>query len=1017
MKKILFSITTVFTLLIFATDSELLFYAPFDGTAVAAVAAGTAVPAVNRNLSYDSGVKGEAVRLTRVQKSSLAYELAHNLQLEQGTISLWFKPEWNTVSTLSTDRKNWHTLLATEQPKPRLGSGAIWLWCNGNFPRGDTSDIADTYLIGAEMLESGRWYHVVFTWDRLGSELFVDGRSVGSPPDKFSPLRKNNMFRFYHRDSSKISCFFVGALNAAEQADGLIDELRIYATRLETSRIEKLAREFRAVELILHQRYLPAASQIRLSFSAQGAAGEEYRVCAENGKVLTSGHIDQAGNGSAVLNSLASGIYWLYVKGEKQKFYVLQDKNKLWMTGKEMKLEPVARINPAQSLSREHFVSIGKLRVGQLNQRSYLEAGLERGDRFGIRIQLPDKDSIYLVEWDYPDDKKRTCDILLQSSRLQVPEFELQTGYCAGDEYKNTNDFLTQKAIYFPRNKDITMIFMTARGNAPAAVGEIRVSKIISPLPAAEIILPAPVNGNLRRVGIYYEDPAVNYDFGVSGSAMPELETMIDRLIAYMKYSGQNLFAYPLVWYHGMIGNEYNPRGHADRFWEAFLIKFDTAGLEFMATMNRNSMKVPRGFITPERIENGSLHESAVSILATGKPNPGGWHNTPPNFNILHPDVKKILFDDVKQILDIGEKHPSFKGIILHLPRHSMLWFGDIQAGYNDYVINAFEKDTGIRLPVDRSNPMRGKLYAEYLLGSLREQWIDWRCQKIAKLYCELATYIRMRRSDLRLVINSMIPIPEVSDPRYGEPDFVAIKNREAGLDPRYYTDVPGIVLQQTIYPADYRWRSGQKLQAEVWKRLREIDKERATYELLQATSEPWLHQHDRYWESAIGSTRRAHWSDKPNTLRASWLKEQHWRASTLNPAGLHAMRHYVLPLRYSDLLGITKGGFLIGTHGIEKYLTPFIRAFRALPAKRFLDLPTGAEMVRGRFLKENGFTYFYVVNTSEEPVDIEIQVTEASMDLLSGQLLPKKFLQKLNPYELRSYRTDLNATVKFNVQ
>lgn len=63
----------------------------------------------------------------------------------------------------------------------------------------------------------------------------------------------------------------------------------------------------------------------------------------------------------------------------------------------------------------------------------------------------------------------------------------------------------------------------------------------------------------------------------------------------------------------------------------------------------------------------------------------------------------------------------------------------------------------------------------------------------------------------------------------------------------------------------------------------------------------------DRYWESAVGSRRKSHWSDKPNPLSAPWLTETSWRGSALSPAGIHAMRYYILPFRYHDLLGVTR--------------------------------------------------------------------------------------------------------------
>ncbi len=995
---------------------ELIFYAPFDGSAKPAVAAGNGVPLKEQGLEFVDGLKGKALRSTKAARSQLEYAIDRNLVPERGTIALWFKPEWSEVASASSDKANWHALLSMERPASRLGSGAVWFWCNGAVLRGDTSDEGDSFLHSTRLLTPGVWRHLAFTWSEKGSMLYIDGKPGASIRDSASPLKIMGKVNAYQRDKHSLKNFFVGGHGSAEQADGVIDELKIYSAPLSPAEIEQLSTEFRPFELKLGQLYFMEGERVRVPFRIQARDGKprsvEWQILAAGGKTAASGQ--SAGEGAVELVSPAPGSYEMRAGGETRLFWILRRDNPWLAKNTELKTEPVSRLVPTAGMSADRFLSVGENRMGELAGRSYLEAGSKRGDRFAIRFELPDADSIYLLEWDYPDDKKRTCDILAQSSQLKESEYELQVGYMAGDEYPNSHRMLTQKAVYFPRSRDFALVFMTAREEAPAAVAEIRVSRIIGGLPAARVNPAPPVDGQRRDVGVYYEDPAINYGFGVSGAAMPGFETMIDRLVAYLKYSGQNLFAYPLVWYHGYIGETYNPRNHAEDFLDAFLLKFDAANLEFLGTMNQNNMPFPRELITPKTIADGSLHPTAIAIWDTGKPNPGGWHGTAPNFNIFHADVQKEVLANVDRILAVGAAHPSFKGIVLHLPRHSMLWPGDITSGYNDYVIEAFEKETGVKVPVDRQAPLRGKLYAEWLLANRREEWIDWRCRKLARFYRDLADRLTARRSDLRLVVNSMIPIPQTGEARFTASDYVEVKNREAGLDPKYYRDADNIILDQTIYPADYRWRSGRPTPPEVLAKLRTIDTEKSTYELLGKARAPWLHMHDRYWESAVGSaTRKEHWSDKPNALTAPWFREQAWRVTTLNPAGFHAMRHYVLPLRYTDLLGVTKGGFLMGTYGMEEELTPFVQAFRALPAKRFNDLATGSKTVVARQLEGEGAHWFYVVNTDGTPAKATVECSAGAVDLVGGGTLAKgRSTLELAPYQLRSFKAPAGSRV-----
>ena len=1006
-------------------NPKLLFYAPFDGTPEAAVAGGSKVPEVAEKLAFADGVSGQALRSTKKAGSLLRYALAGNLRPETGTISLWFKPEWKETIPRTSNPEKWQTLLTMDRPEPRVGSGAVWVWSWGSYARGEISEPLDSYIQSGLPLEPGRWHHLALTWGAKGARFFVDGREVFCHRDNDSPLK--GWRRASQESVRSIRSFFVGGFGGAEQADGLIDELKIYSAPLDPQELSRETGRFLKLDLDLLTGYFAPDGPRRLIFRAFNRSAEPlpvvWRLTAPDGRRIagSDGMVTVPAAGALLvepgeLPELAPGEYWLTLSGGgcevRRPIQMFDDQNPWKSDGTAMKLTEVERITPEPGLAADRFLSLGTLRTATLDGRRYLEAGTEPGDRFAIRFRLPETKSAYLVEWDYPDDRRRTADVIVQSSMVGRNEYELQVGYCTGDEYRNSGRMLTQRNIYFPHSTDVSLVFMTARKDAPAAVGEIRIYRIENGLPPAQVRVADPVEGHTRSLGIYYEDPALNYGFAADGSGMPGLDVLLDRLVAYMKYSGQNLLAYPAVWYHGLIDDRYNPRDHAPNFLDAFLTRFDREGLDFMATMNRNSMEFPRGLVNKRSIESGALHPTAISIWNTGKPNPGGWHNTPPNFNILHPDVQKQIVADVDRILEIGARHPSFKGIVLHLPQHVMLWFGDLRAGYNDYAIEQFEKETGIKVPVDRSEPMRGRLYADWLLANAREPWVDWRCRRLAAFYRSLADRISARRSDLRLVINSMIPVSEIQAADYTTPDFVERRNREAGLDPNYYRGAKNIVLDQTLYPADYRHRAGQRLKAENYARLRVIDTRPEFYKLLEGAVAPWIHMHDRYWESAIGNAQER--------LSAPWFKEQTWRVSTLNPAGFHAMRHYVLPLRYTDLLGISKGGFLIGTYGMEEYLTAFAKAFRALPAKVFDDLETGSGTLKARRLEHDGSTWFYVVNTTDVPARAEVRVAGEVTDLVSGRPVSAEnggFSLEMQPYQLRSFRTPGSAAVRVEVR
>ena len=93
-------------------------------------------------------------------------------------------------------------------------------------------------------------------------------------------------------------------------------------------------------------------------------------------------------------------------------------------------------------------------------------------------------------------------------------------------------------------------------------------------------------------------------------------------------------------------------------------------------------------------------------------------------------------------------------------------------------------------------------------MAHAREKWVDWRCKQIAKWFLSIVDRISARRPDLRLSICSYKPTVTDfgDDPRYGQPGFPLLINRESGFDPALYKGLRNIIIDQTTYPADYRW-------------------------------------------------------------------------------------------------------------------------------------------------------------------------------------------------------------------
>jgi hypothetical protein len=267
----------------------------------------------------------------------------------------------------------------------------------------------------------------------------------------------------------------------------------------------------------------------------------------------------------------------------------------------------------------------------------------------------------------------------------------------------------------------------------------------------------------------------------------------------------------------------------------------------------------------------------------------------------------------------------------------------------------------------------------------------------VADFWLKVADRISSARSDLKLFVNaSAIPVKShCDDVDEDDPMFMDRIYREASIDPERFRRRGNIILCRTLVPADGRFVNWRLPEARRLFEERRLDKA-GNYSLLHDAAFPWLNHHDRYWESPIGR-------GKVGTLSCDWLSEMEWRVSTINPSGESAMRDIVRPFRFNDILGFSKGGFLVGTYGMEEPLRKFAAAFRALPAEVFTELKPDHPFVRVRGGKVGGRKYFYIVNTGAEEVEYRFKLPAGTVDLATGKAITGDKV-KLAPWEFRSF-------------
>jgi len=307
-----------------------------------------------------------------------------------------------------------------------------------------------------------------------------------------------------------------------------------------------------------------------------------------------------------------------------------------------------------------------------------------------------------------------------------------------------------------------------------------------------------------------------------------------------------------------------------------------------------------------------------------------------------------------------------------------------------------------VKVPVDRKDPLRGKAYAKWLKENAYEKWVQWRCDVLSDFYVTLAERLSSARPDLRLWVNAM-PNSKPSDPDYAQDGYREKCMREAGIDAaQLVRRIPNLVMGTTLSPCGFR-HNGMRTPGtpELLEKVRTFPDTPGYYSVFRPASSTWLNLHDNYWESPIGGGKTG------SLLSCDWLNEATWRVTALQANGRNAMKYYAVPFLHNDIQGISCGGFLEGSYGMEEMMARFAQYFRALPAVKFPTIAKRGEVVlRGG--EAEGRSWFYVVNASEKPARVKLQVPANTHDLATRELVGAKdgssaVALDLEPYEFRS--------------
>lgn len=140
--------------------------------------------------------------------------------------------------------------------------------------------------------------------------------------------------------------------------------------------------------------------------------------------------------------------------------------------------------------------------------------------------------------------------------------------------------------------------------------------------------------------------------------------------------------------------------------------------------------------------------------------------------NPAHPLVKQYMVDLVGEYARQYGKYEAFGGVYTRqwgaaIPQNLDCWYSSDLTGYDDFSIKAFEKETGIAIPVSEAGAKKKEMRRDWILANIKEPWLTWRCRKCLELREAMTAEIQKYAPKARMY-------------------SMATPTREAGLDPAH---------------------------------------------------------------------------------------------------------------------------------------------------------------------------------------------------------------------------------------
>jgi hypothetical protein len=667
--------------------------------------------------------------------------------------------------------------------------------------------------------------------------------------------------------------------------------------------------------------------------------------------------------------------------------FVVLDPNAASPPPSELVTRVVEEIDPAQPNSGERWYSTRRLkahttRLGQFLWTSVRHPFTPR-DRakespiLTCRLNAENPGLAHLLSIEYED----AGDLLLAASiSEQDPDGRwLQVPVASGvrtSEKPASGGVQIHQLVFWPQTKSPNVSLYLQAPAGIAAVKKIRLLELPQGLPLLDL---PDANPQRRLFGLYLDNPDQWASWGSARGVDPATNLPLDdwrtfllsmsHIAEYARFAGYNCIQPTVV---GQGGAMY-PSKLLDanyRLDSGFVadsapdpMRKDAVEL-LLRICQRNrlgvvpSMRLDGAIVELDRkvkeIEPQSSGVLLVSRDGQTWDGPPAASTSGRRYNPLNADVQAAMLAVVREFLQKYAAHPAFEALAIDLATPSHLVLPGLDWGYDDRTVSEFIRDTGVEPPaISKDDPARFGQRHQWLTAGVRDQWIAWRCRKLASFYEAVLAEVQQARPTGRLIVDlTTLSGPGSDDPRDSSRAARTVEEtlRSRGIDLRNWAAPRDLVLLRPFAAAG---SSPEGLQLNA---SRELDELLAN---LPSRGSLCIHEPEVLHFASTTS------ADKPTASAPEAITLPVIRPGRLN------LRRYAQSLAGSDCQAIFEGGPAVPL-GYEQVQREFAGVFRSLPNSAFQPVETLQPVVVRSFRGPRD-TFIYMVNDASYAVETNL--------------------------------------------